>query len=279
MSLDKDKRNGIIGTIIFHMILILSLFFLALRTPLPLPGEEGVEVNLGDSEKGMGNVQPDVPAQMQQAAPAPQQIEQAAEEVKQEVITQDIEEAPALPDPVKEKPKEKKPEPKKETPVKEVVKEPVIQPEKTEEKPKEPEVNQRALFKGTGTSKTDGGSEGITGDPGDQGKPDGLKDVKRYDGQGGKGDGPAFSLGGRGSKYLERPTSDFQEQGDIVVDIWVDPNGVVKRAQISTRGTTIVDPNLRNVAVKAALNSTFSEDPAAPELQKGTITYTFIVRR
>lgn len=268
--MDKDKRNGIIGTIIFHMILIISLFFLALRTPLPLPGEEGVEVNLGNSEKGMGDIQPDVPAEMQQAAPPPQQIQQAEEEVKQEVVTQDIEETAALPEPVKEKPKEKIPEPKKE---------PVVQPEKTEEKPKEPEVNKRALFKGTGTSKTDGGSEGITGDPGDQGKPDGLKDVKRYDGQGGKGDGPAFSLGGRGSKYLERPVSDFQEQGDIVVEIWVDPSGVVKRAQVSTRGTTIVDPNLRNVAVKAALNSTFSDDPGAPELQKGTITYTFIVRR
>lgn len=275
--MDKDKRNGIIGTIIFHLILMVALFFLALRTPLPLPGEEGVEVNLGYSDQGMGNIQPETPAPLAQSSPQ-QAVPEPVEAQKQEVITQNIEEAPALPDPVKEKPKEVKKEPVKEKPVKKPAEEPVKKPEPVEEKPKTPEVNQRALFKGSNTSAGDGGSEGITGQPGDQGNPNGLKDVKRYDGQGGKGDGPSFSLGGRGAKYLDRPVSDFREQGDVVVDIWVDRNGTVTKAQVSSRGTTVVDPNLRNVAVRAALNSTFSEDSGATELQKGTITYTFIVR-
>jgi periplasmic protein TonB len=276
MTIDKDKRKGIVGTILFHIMLLLALFFLALRTPLPLPGEEGVEVNLGYSDRGMGEVQPDEPAPASVPVPMPQPV--VTEEVKEEIVTQETEEAPALPDPVKEKPKEIKPEPVKEKP-KEIVKEPIKQPEPVEEKPKEPEVNQRALFPGSNTATGQGGSEGITGEPGDQGKPDGLKDVKRYDGQGGQGDGPSFSLGGRGSKYLDRPVGDFRDQGNVVVDIWVDRNGIVKRAQVQPKGTTITDAGVRNMAVRAALNSTFSEDSSATELQKGTITYTFIIRR
>lgn len=275
MAIDKDKRKGIIGTILFHVMLLIALIFLALRTPLPLPGEEGVEVDLGFSDRGRGDVQPDQPAPASVPLPQPQPIE--AQEAKDRIVTQETEEAPALPEPVKEKPKEIKPEPKKEQP-KEVVREPVKQPDVTEEKPKEPEVNQRALFRGSNTS-TEGGSEGNTDGAGDMGKPEGLKDVKRYDGQGGQGDGPSFSLGGRGSKYLDRPAGEFRDQGNVVVDIWVDRNGIVKRAQVQPKGTTITDANVRNMAVRAALNSTFSEDNAATELQKGTITYTFILRR
>jgi outer membrane biosynthesis protein TonB len=262
--MDKDRQKGIAGTILFHLMLLLALFFMALRTPLPLPGEEGVEVNLGYSDRGMGNVQPDQPAPASQPVPMPEPI--ATEEVKEKIVTQDTEEAPSLPEPVKEKPKE-------------VVKQPVKQPEPVEEKPKEPQVNQRALFKGSNTATGEGGSEGVTGDPGDQGRPDGLKDVQRYDGRGGQGDGPSFSLGGRGSKYLDRPAGEFRDQGNVVVDIWVDRNGIVKRAQVQAKGTTITDANVRNMAVRAALNSTFSEDSSATELQKGTITYTFIIRR
>jgi len=276
MAIDSDKRKGIIGTILFHLMLLIALFFLALRSPLPLPGEEGVEVDLGYSNTGRGEIQPDEMASASEPLPMPQPSE--AEEVKEEIVTQDIEEAPALPEPVKEKPEIVKPEPVREKP-KEALKEPVKEPEIVEEKPKEPTVNKRALFKGSNTSSAEGGSEGNIEGAGDMGKPDGLKDVKRYDGQGGQGDGPSFSLGGRGSKYLDRPMGDFRDQGNVVVDIWVDRNGVVKKAQVQPKGTTVTDPSVRNMAVRAALNSTFSDDNAATELQKGTITYTFILRK
>jgi outer membrane biosynthesis protein TonB len=189
---------------------------------------------------------------------------------------------PNIEEVIEEKPKEK-PEVKQEKEIEqpeEVQKEVEEVEEIPEEIPEEPKpvVNQRALFKGA-TSSNAQSSEGITGKPGDQGRPDGLKDVKRYDGQGGKGNGPSFSLGGRGAKYLEVPTREFSEQGDVVVEIWVDKNGIVKKASVSAKGTTVIDPDMRNIAVRAALNSTFSEDPTATELQKGTITYTFIIRR
>jgi protein TonB len=269
--IDKNKKQAIAGTILVHLLVFLALFFLALRTPLPLPGEEGVEVNLGYSDQGMGQIQPEKQEISASAArPVPQVIENP---VKDEVVTQQTEEAPALPEKIVEKPKtkpvEKPIEKPRVEPAPTPVPEPVAEPQ--------PQVNQRALFRGS-TSGSSTGSEGITGQPGDQGRPDGLRDVQRYEGQGGQGDGASFSLGGRGAKYLERPSSNFSEQGDVVVDIWVDRKGVVQRAEVSLRGTTILDSRLRSLAVKAALNSVFAEDPKAALQQKGTITYTFIIR-
>ena len=48
----KDKLLAGHGSIVFHALLILLLFFLALKTPLPLPEEEGVEVDMGYSALG-----------------------------------------------------------------------------------------------------------------------------------------------------------------------------------------------------------------------------------
>jgi TonB family protein len=267
--IDKDKQKGILGTIIFHILLVLCLFWLALHTPLPLPAEEGVEVDLGFSADGMGLIQPD---NMGQQKPSPAQAP-TQKDVEEKLITQNIEEAPSVVE--KQKIVPKKTETKKKT-VTENKPEPT--PVETKEPVKEPQkVDQRAIFKGNSSSTQTGGSEGITGKPGDQGNPDGLKDIKRYDGNGGSGNGPKVSLGGRGTKYLDKPSADVTERGEVVVEIWVDRAGMVKKAQVTAKGTTIVNQNLRNIAVKAALKSTFAADPEAAELQKGTITYTFII--
>ncbi len=60
MELNKDKYKGIIGTVLFHIALLILLIILGFSTPLPLPGEGGVEVNLGFSEEGQGDVQPEI---------------------------------------------------------------------------------------------------------------------------------------------------------------------------------------------------------------------------
>jgi TonB family protein len=208
---------------------------------------------------------------------------------KEDNLTQNTEEAPSLEKKVK--PKQKKPEVKKkvETPPKEEFKpkkkdtvqsktetKPVLQ-EKPKEEPK-PVVNTRALFKGSSKNKT-GQSQGNTMGGGDQGKPHGYKDSNRYDGQGGKGNGVAFSLGGRGAKYLEKPSAKFTETGTVVVSIWVNPDGKVVRAQVNPKGTTVLDSSLRKIAVDAALNSTFVQDPTAPAQQRGTITYEFVLMK
>ena len=246
----KDKGIAIAGTIVVHALAVLVLFLMAFRTPLPLPGEEGVEVDLGMMDQGMGNIQPEKPAIPQAAQP-----EQKQEKSEEENLTQNDDEAPAIEKPKVSKPKEEKP---------------VEQPK--------PTVNQKALFKGSDTPQA-GGSEGITGQPGDQGNPNGLAGIKQYEGNGGKGNGPGYSLGGRGAKSLHRPSDDFSEEGTVVVDIWVNREGKVVRAEVSPKGTTLINSEMRQRAVQSALRSAFVSDPTAPEEQKGTITYNFVINQ
>ena len=245
----KDKSIAVAGTIVIHALALLVLFFIIMPT-VELQGEEGVEVDLGMMDQGMGNIQPEKPA-----IPMAAQPQQQPSQSKEEIVTQNDEEAPSLEKPKNTKPKQEKPA----------------------EEPK-PTVNQRALFKGNNNPQA-GGSEGITGQPGDQGNPNGLADIKKYDGNGGKGNGPGYDLGGRGAKSLHRPNDDFSEEGIVVVDIWVNRQGKVTRAEVATKGTTVINSDMRQKAKQAALRSSFASDPNAPEEQHGTITYTFVINQ
>lgn len=255
----KDRTIAAVGTLVVHALIVLALFLMAFRTPLPLPGEEGVEVDLGMYNQGMGEVQPEKSAIPQQSLP-PKPQENENVKSKDDVVTQDTEEAPSIKT-------EKKKEMKEETETK---------PTETPKEPEEPKpvVNPKALFKGSDKSQ-DGGSQGITGQPGDQGNPNGLAGINKYDGHGGQGNGAGYDLGGRGAKTLQRPSKDFPEEGHIVVEIFVDQEGNVVRANIA-KGTDITNTEMRNMALEAARRSKFIADPTAPEEQKGTITYTFV---
>ncbi len=246
----KDKGIAIVGTFVVHALVVLVLFLMAFKTPLPLPGEEGVEVDLGMMNQGMGNIQPEKPAIPMAAQPKQEQTQN-----KEDIVTQNDEEAPAIEKPKTTKPKQEKPA----------------------EEPK-PTVNQKALFKGSNNPQA-GGSEGITGQPGDQGKPNGLAGVRKYDGNGGKGNGTGYDLGGRGAKSLHRPNDDFSEEGIVVVDIWVNRGGQVVRAEVAPKGTTVINSEMRQKAKQAALRSTFQSDSDAPDEQHGTITYTFVINK
>ena len=65
----------------------------------------------------------------------------------------------------------------------------------------------------------------------------------------------------------------------VVVEILVNPAGKVTRAEIKQKGTTIINSEMRQKAIQAALRSTFAADPNAPDEQKGTITYTFVINK
>jgi len=254
MDEKKIKTRAVIATITIHVLVVVSLFFIAFRTPLPLPGEEGVEVSLGNSETGSGLVQPEEIVPVQKSEPAVSKPE------PQKIITQDVEEAPAI--------EEKKPE---KNPEKEVIK---------KEEPKvvkeEPKVNPRALYSPDSKAKTDVGTQGNGTDQADQGKENGSKNSNKPTGNSPSGNGISFDLSGRGSVSLPKPAYESLEQGKVVVKIWVNRDGMVTRAQPGVKGTTITDQNLQNVARDAALQAVFNPDPKAPEIQTGTITYNFI---
>ena len=266
MSLSKDKIKGIVGTVIIHGLLLATIMLLALTTPLPLPGEEGVEVDLGYSDVGSGFMQEEEAEPVQAPEVTPPVTK--PETTEEDVLTQDIIEAPVIEDVDQQEAEE------------EIIDETVIQKqpiEEIEQMPEpEPVVNPNALYKGRETNESNGSSEGETGDPGDQGKPTGTKDLKVFDGLGGEGDGISYSLSGRQATRLPKPEYRSDEQGKVVVTIWVNRNGDVTRAEAGARGTTIADLTLRQLARGAALRAKFSPDTQAAEIQKGTITYIFI---
>ena len=254
MEEQKNKIKGIIGTVIFHLLVLLALILLALRTPLPLPGEEGVEVSLGYAETGSGLVQPKELNPVQRVEPAESQPQ------PKEIMTQDVEEAPAI---EKVQPKE--------------VKKPVEKPSESVTPPKEePVVNPRALYTPHQKDSEESGTQGDQSNLADQGKKSGSNESKKPDGVGGLGDGVSFNLEGRGSIHLPKPAYNSKEQGRVVVRIWVNKQGKVVKVLSGVQGTTITDQGLVKLAEDAARNASFTPNPNAPDQQIGTITYNFI---
>ena len=131
----KNKRNGIIGTILFHALLLLSFLFMGLTYRIPPPPEEGISINFGFDDQGSEEVQPE--DNSLESNPIIEEIVQESIEIEQEIVTQETIETEIIEVPKevkKEIPKEKEPEEKQE----EVIIEKV-----------EPVVNKKALYTGT----------------------------------------------------------------------------------------------------------------------------------
>jgi TonB family protein len=253
---DKHKLYGILATVAFHAIAVVLLFNLCFRTPLPLPDEAGVEVNLGMYAEAISRQDNMTTSQQVEETESQQVEESTSEDVEEEILSED-ENIPSI-------------EEVEETEEVEEIVEEVVE--------KKPVVNQRALFQ-VNKKKQETPSEGSSNEVvGEQGSPNGLKDIERYVGHGGSGDGPSYDLGGRGAKSISSPSKDISEEATIVVDIWVDKEGRVQRAEIG-KGTTTTNSDMRASALQAARNSVFVKDDKAADLQKGTITYNFIIRQ
>jgi len=272
----KDKIKATIVTILFHLLLLIGLLWMALITPLPLPEEEGVEVNLGFTDMGSGHQQRTKPIE-QPKPPTPTPATPAQEQIDEEIVEEISEEAPAIQPKAVEKPKaEKKPveKPKEDKIVEE---KPIEVKEIVEEVEPEPEpvIDLRLMYTGK-ENKSGDSQEGNDKVAGDKGKVTGDPNSLAYDGMGGQGNGVSYSLGNRKAKSLPKPLYNSDDQGKVVVSIWVNKMGEVTRAEIMQKGTNVTDIKLRDVARKAALKAKFTSDVEAAEVQKGSITYNFI---
>ena len=246
----------------------------------PVP-EEGMEVNLGNSDLGLGNdqaFQPGKPSpQDQRQYTPPKPVETQKEDVKDPATDDKDPDAPEIKKPPVTKPDAtkiaEKEEPKKVMPKKI---ETVTPPAPAPPKPK-------AVFKGvngTGTGGNDadsykkGGNEGIAGGKGDQGKPGGNPDSKNYEGGGHGNSGVSIARGLEGRNWTSLPSfeDDFNENAKIAVDIRVDANGTVTSATFQQRGSTSGDAGLRAIAIRKALQIKFNN---AGDQSTGTIVFNF----
>jgi hypothetical protein len=225
----------------------------------PPPPEEGITINFGTSDDGMGDVQPVEPVsaaeQTEQQQPTEETVSAPAES-SQEMLTQETEEAPPV---VKKKKVEEQ-----------------VKKEPPKEEPKPSTELSKAASAWKNKAKAQQANEGETGKPGDQGSVEGNPNSGSRVG-GPAGSGITFSLAGRKLVGVPKITDNSQEQGKVVVDIVVDQSGKVVRAVPGGRGSTTTSPVLYKKAMEAAMRAEFSVKSDGAIEQKGQMTFIFIL--
>jgi protein TonB len=262
------RRRALIITSVIHLGLLILFLFVGLTYYDPKP-EDGILINFGDSETGLGQIY-EAPSSGSPQNQSSQPVE------SNQVLTQDIEDAPSIeqsPDNIK--PVEKDPDPKETTENPEVTENQQI-PDKPDPKPSESLQN---LLDNTAGSKS--GGEGITSGSGDQGAEDGDPNSNSYTGNGGGGNGDGnYLLGNRKAVAKPIPNPCEAATGRVVVKIYVDKNGKVVRAIAGEKvpqgpATTTTNSCLFEQARKAALRTKWESDRDAPDQQSGYIIYNF----
>jgi len=250
----KSECKGIIGTILFHAVLMIAFLFMGLKYQDPPPAEEGISINFGFSEQGLGEVVPESTEELTEIVEE-EIIEQQIESTE-EIVTQSLVETPVV-----EKTEKQKKIIKKEEPKEEVIEE------------KKPELNKKALYPGSKKTKTT--SEGNKKGDGKQGSIDGDPNSEVYEGGGIGKNGTAYQLGGRKVEFKAKPIYNLQVEGKVVVIITVDRLGNVINAIPGAKGSTTLNKQLLQRAKTAALKTKFDPKQSAPTNQQGRIVYLF----
>ncbi len=311
----KLKKRGLIATIVYHALLLLLLVFAGLTFPDPPPEEEGILVNFGTDEFGLGDFEP--MGDDQQAGNPDEEVTQFQEPVEEEVEeyvepVEEVREAYTPPDPVEvdqtqdveetkviEKPKptpeelqrereeQDRIQREREEQEQERIEQERIEQERIEQERIERErqanaerINNlgRDAFGNQGVGETEGG-EGITQGDGNQGDPNGSPDAGNYGTGGGLGDGVSF--GGLGSRKARGNLPKPNMSGcDVTAKI-----EVTVEIQVDQNGNVlsamVTNANYQNkciwdMVVAAAKKSKFSVDQSANTRQTGWIRYTIV---
>lgn len=235
----KNAKAFAFASLIFALLLIFFLLTSLALPVIPKPiVEEGIEVNLGDSEHGSGDVQPEAVGE-----PAQNIASSTNAAAPQESLDNNGDEAINTPVKTPDEIKHTTPKPVVTTP-KEIVKTPTP-------KAAFPGVNKNGG--NNGTKNNNSKSQGDDFGNGDKGKPNGNPNSNSYTGNsfsGNNGLSIKSGLNGRKIQFTKKLEDDFDENAIVYVDVTVDANGNVQTATVNPRGTTTTNPNTRNVAIK-----------------------------
>ena len=291
MDMEKKKKGkfvGWTGALLVHVVLVACLVLACIEVPEPME-EGGMPVMLGEVPDAGGRSLPTLTEVdvLPQEAPQP---EVPAESAEQELLTQEEEETVAVkpkrqpvkkktPQPVVKQPVSKKTEPKKPEPKKpeksaaeKAEEERKLAEAKAEQARKAAEEAARQRVSGAFGKGAQMAGRGDGQGQGTQGSPTGNASNGAATGVGGYG---SFSLDGRslGPGGLPKPVYNVQEEGRVVVNITVNPQGVVVAATINPQTNTI-NSALRKAALDAARKARFNAIEGLTN-QSGTITYNF----
>ena len=265
---DKNKRRAAIITLILHIVLVVLFFIFGLTEPRPLPQDAGASVEFGWEQEAGGPTITETPSTQQ---PKPQPTtpqQQPQEETVEETATEESSDI-AVPDEKQEE--ESEPE---ETEQEQQTQETTQQEEPKEEEPEEQQVSDKLndALNQAWESDGEGDGQGDSQGSGNQGNPDGT------DGKGVLGGGSgSWQLSGRsmlpgyGTKIR-----DTEEEGVVVLNIWVDRSGNVTRVAPNLKESTTTSQYLFNLAKNDVLsNFRFNSDPSANVEQRGKVRYIF----
>ncbi len=266
----RHKKKSFTLTTALLSVLLLLLFYIGL-TYMDPPIENGISVNFGTMEFGMGDQQPkekirseplDIPEPpnvqeevVQESVPEEVQEEVAEKEQPAEkVLTQESEESIKIKQQQEAKRKADVAAKKAKAEADRIVRE---KREAEEQKRKEQEAKKAELDKLMGgLNKSDGSASGSEGDdnkPGDKGQPDGDPYATSYYGSPGSGSGTGgYGLNGRSLVNKGKVQQECNQEGRVVVKIVVDRNGKVISATPGVKGTTNNNPCLLDPARKTA---------------------------
>ncbi|WP_114781553.1 hypothetical protein [Botryobacter ruber] len=291
---EKNKRIAAIVSVVLHALIVLLLFYLLAYRPQGEPAEDiGIELNLGMSEVGSGNVQttamPNESKNVQDSKPAPTQPDPAPEPKPAAAAATPVTpvETPKVVTTTAESPvtmkEEVKPQPKPQPQPKEVVKK---EPEKPVEEPKKEPEKPRSLYPGKPTESTGTGKSGTSdlatgnnnGDDvnkvGDKGSPDGKIDAKALYGKAGGGAG---GLDMAGWRYEIEPKRDPYSNETGIVKFRITINGDGELVNISTIESN-VSPHVKKWYEDQLRKTNFVRTGGSSSGAGATGTVTFVIR-
>jgi outer membrane biosynthesis protein TonB len=261
LETEYERKSFVISSLIMALLLLLCVFF-GLNYMDP-PPENGIAINFGTTDEGMGN---DNPTETTMTAPQPSEATpESTPETEEEVVTQEVVEAIAIKETKVVKPAEK--------PVEKQVSKP--KPVETP-KPSKSVTDALAALNGPKTDGTTSQSDGTGNQAGNQGKIDGSIYSNSDYGSGpgtGTGNG-SYGLAGRTLAKREKILQKCNEEGRVVILIRVNKNGEVIQAT-RAQGTTNSTKCLEEAAIATAKTFKWQPDSNAPDVQIGFIEINF----
>lgn len=257
-----NKGAAYIGTIVFHAAILLFLILFKIITPIPpyphvTPPSVEVALDFGNNVNGSGNVE--APNKGNNPAPTNNNNNTQTSQPNpppNSVVTNNTENNPSMNN-AKHSGKVDK-----------------IDTVKTE--PQHVSVDLAAAENKFKHSKGQTGGNGNTSETGNAGNPNGTNPGV---GNGTDPNGKDYFLTGRNLISHPIPVNVSQDQGKVVVEITVDPDGNVIKAVPGAKGSTTSSAYLYRLAKQSALATKFSKssDPNTPQ-QQGTMTVVFVIQ-
>jgi outer membrane biosynthesis protein TonB len=294
---ENIRRGRVAGgamLVFLILVLLVPLFFYQ----DPPPGQEGIQVNLGIPDIGMGDdlnapvaepteTQPvaeedPVPEPVEEEVVPPTAAEDPAPEPQRDVVTTEDPAEVALRRQREQEAADRRAQEEADRRAREEAErraqEEADRIAREEAARREREAAADRTRDEIGGLFNSGGGGGNTDTPGDGGAPDGDPDASAIGtksfGSGTVGGG----LGNRGVTRSPRLTENSQKSGVVVVELCVNANGTVDASSVrfTQRGSTTTDSQLVAAAIRNAKTWAFSA--GSVDRQCGTISYNFRVQ-